>query len=371
MAQSGRARALAVNSRPVRRIRLWITRRRCATIGCNDGRRVPAGVGVRFPAPGDRASTPGPGSASVFFWCRLLASPGNHDSRPAGGPSHLPRVEFTHVLRSAFLATLPRRVPRGTDAAAVQHLDPAARARGAPATGTGCSPTNRFVLQWVKERFLARITDVAAETEGHPVSIVPAVADGAADDAAGAARAPAAADPCRCPRPSSGLQCPRRLPPHGDTSRRASIPSFTFATFVAGKANQLARAAGMQVAEHPDVLQPAVRLWRRRPRQDAPDPGDRQSHPAARPGGEDPLHPCRDLRLRRRARLPAQGVRRFQALLPLARPAADRRHPVLQRQEPDAGGVLLPVQHADRGAQAGRHHLRHVPEGDLRASRSA
>ena len=89
-----------------------------------------------------------------------------------------------------------------------------------------------------------------------------------------------------------------------------------------------------------------------------------------RPGREDPLHPRRDVRLRRGARLPAQGVRRVQALLPLARPAADRRHPVLRRQEPHAGGVLLPVQHADRGAQAGRHHLRHLSEGDRRASRS-
>ncbi len=33
-------------------------------------------------------------------------------------------------------------------------------------------------------------------------------------------------------------------------------PSFTFAIFVAGKANQLARAAGMQVAEHPTSYNP-------------------------------------------------------------------------------------------------------------------
>jgi chromosomal replication initiator protein len=33
-------------------------------------------------------------------------------------------------------------------------------------------------------------------------------------------------------------------------------PTFTFASFVAGKANQLARAAGMQVAEHPTSYNP-------------------------------------------------------------------------------------------------------------------
>src|SRR5581483_8291538 len=33
-------------------------------------------------------------------------------------------------------------------------------------------------------------------------------------------------------------------------------PTFTFASFVAGKANQLARAAGLQVAEHPTSYNP-------------------------------------------------------------------------------------------------------------------
>ena len=40
------------------------------------------------------------------------------------------------------------------------------------------------------------------------------------------------------------------------TSRRASPTSFTFGAFVAGKANQLARAAAMQVAEHPTSYNP-------------------------------------------------------------------------------------------------------------------
>src|SRR5690349_24619470 len=33
-------------------------------------------------------------------------------------------------------------------------------------------------------------------------------------------------------------------------------PTFTFASFVAGKANQLARAAGIQVSEHPTSYTP-------------------------------------------------------------------------------------------------------------------
>ena len=40
---------------------------------------------------------------------------------------------------------------------------------------------NRFVLQWVKERFLARISELAAEAEGRPVPITLAITDSPAD----------------------------------------------------------------------------------------------------------------------------------------------------------------------------------------------
>jgi chromosomal replication initiator protein len=107
---------------------------------------------------------------------------------------------------------------------------------------------NRFVLQWVKERFLARITDLAAETEGHPVPIALAIAENASD----AGRALPVIAPR--PEPTSGMTTPPALPKrHEQTSLN---PSFTFATFVAGKANQLARAAGEKVAEHPTSYNP-------------------------------------------------------------------------------------------------------------------
>ncbi len=115
---------------------------------------------------------------------------------------------------------------------------------------------NRFVLQWVKERFLVRITELAAEAEGHPVSISLAVAENAAENvrmpAAAEASAPVPATPP--PEAVSGMSTPPALPRrHEQTSLN---PGFTFATFVAGKANQLARAAGMQVAEHPTSYNP-------------------------------------------------------------------------------------------------------------------
>jgi chromosomal replication initiator protein len=111
---------------------------------------------------------------------------------------------------------------------------------------------NRFVLQWVKERFLGRITEVAAEAEGRPVPITLAIADSLPD---GGRAAPAAAPrPETAATPASGMSTPPALPRrHEQTSLN---PGFTFSAFVAGKANQLARAAGQQVAEHPTSYNP-------------------------------------------------------------------------------------------------------------------
>jgi chromosomal replication initiator protein len=115
---------------------------------------------------------------------------------------------------------------------------------------------NRFVLQWVKERFLDRITELAAEAHGHPVAITLAVADAQVE-------APRAATPPPPPvaavttvpaEPPSTLASPPAQPRrHEQTSLN---PVFTFASFVQGKANQLARAAAMQVAEHPTSYNP-------------------------------------------------------------------------------------------------------------------
>ena len=99
---------------------------------------------------------------------------------------------------------------------------------------------NRFVLQWVKDRFAGRIEELAAVAVGRPLRLAFSVAD------AGEATAPLAPAPS-VPQPAPAVR----------RGEQASLnPGFTFANFVQGKANQLARAAGMQVAEHPTSYNP-------------------------------------------------------------------------------------------------------------------
>ena len=99
---------------------------------------------------------------------------------------------------------------------------------------------NRFVMQWVKERFAGRIEELAAVAVGRPLRLAFVVAE--------AERSAPASVAASAPQP--GPMAARR-------GEQASLnPGFTFATFVAGKANQLARAAGLQVAEHPTSYNP-------------------------------------------------------------------------------------------------------------------
>src|SRR5450631_1105721 len=96
---------------------------------------------------------------------------------------------------------------------------------------------NRFVLQWVKERFAGRIEELAAVAVGRPLRLSFVVAEITE-------RASPVGSPAAPATPAAAPAAMRR-------GEQASLnPGFTFASFVAGKANQLARAAGMQVAEH-------------------------------------------------------------------------------------------------------------------------
>ncbi len=92
---------------------------------------------------------------------------------------------------------------------------------------------NRFVLQWIRDKFYTRIQELATEHLKRPVEIRLLLAE---KETSPVLHIPAAAE---VPQPK----------PSRDISRLN--PSFTFATFVTGKANELARAAATQVAEKP------------------------------------------------------------------------------------------------------------------------
>jgi chromosomal replication initiator protein len=95
---------------------------------------------------------------------------------------------------------------------------------------------NRFVLQWVKDRFLPVIEQLARD-RNEAANVHLELANGSV--------APAAV----APAPPTLTPVPDARPKVRESSRLN--PAFTFDTFVTGKANQLARAAALQVGEHP------------------------------------------------------------------------------------------------------------------------
>jgi chromosomal replication initiator protein len=94
---------------------------------------------------------------------------------------------------------------------------------------------NRFVLELVRERFAARIERLAAEASGRECGLRLQLARGES--------AP------RMPVPAA-----RGAPEAPSMLERARLNrAFTFDSFVTGKANQLGRAAAIQVAENPGI----------------------------------------------------------------------------------------------------------------------
>lgn len=94
---------------------------------------------------------------------------------------------------------------------------------------------NRFILQWIKDKFLARIEEMAESHFSEPLTLVLSQPDTPENNTTQAVIVAAAT--------------PVRQNTKPDQSRLN--PLFTFSTFVTGKANQLARAAAIQVAENP------------------------------------------------------------------------------------------------------------------------
>jgi chromosomal replication initiator protein len=98
---------------------------------------------------------------------------------------------------------------------------------------------NRFVVDWVNENVADRISELVDAVGPVPVpSVVLEV---------GSRSAPTIPSSVA---PSGALRVGTREPPPAVLGSRLN-PDFTFANFVEGKSNQLARAAAVQVAENP------------------------------------------------------------------------------------------------------------------------
>ena len=120
----------------------------------------------------------------------------------------------------------------------------------APSAGTPVEielrAPNRFVQQWVRERYVGRLESLANEFWGAAVRVLivcPASADVPAP-AAQSSKSPAAreAAPALSPKAAESVSTYSKTRLNGE---------HTFDTFVTGKANQLARAAAIQVADNP------------------------------------------------------------------------------------------------------------------------
>jgi chromosomal replication initiator protein len=92
---------------------------------------------------------------------------------------------------------------------------------------------NRFVLELVRERFAARIERLASEASGRDLGLRLVLA--------------------RMAEPAAPQAVPRVVETPSILERARLNPAFSFDSFVTGKANQLARAAALQVAENPGV----------------------------------------------------------------------------------------------------------------------
>ncbi len=128
---------------------------------------------------------------------------------------------------------------------------------------------NRFVLQWVRERYLRRIAELGEEFHGQPITLDITLDGGNAastskseagpkqgsqtevvtttSTAGNKAEATALASKPRAP--SSNDRAPDPVEALYDRTRLNR--DFTFDTLVTGRANDLARAAAMQVSQNP------------------------------------------------------------------------------------------------------------------------
>ena len=104
---------------------------------------------------------------------------------------------------------------------------------------------NRFVLDWVRNHYLGMIEELVADVAGRQRPQVRL--EIGSSDSGESRKATARPEPATATAPRGGRQ-------PGERSRCNINPDFTFDSFVEGKSNQIARAAGMQIGRNPGVV---------------------------------------------------------------------------------------------------------------------
>ncbi|HEX8988156.1 MAG TPA: chromosomal replication initiator protein DnaA [Rhodocyclaceae bacterium] len=106
---------------------------------------------------------------------------------------------------------------------------------------------NRYVLEWVRKRYLAQIEAISTEFFDSPVSISLAIEDRAAAAPGSGPAAETAGAAVQQPRAPSVAT----IDPNYEKTRLS--PDFNFESLVTGRSNDMARAAAQQVALNPGV----------------------------------------------------------------------------------------------------------------------
>ncbi|TDI81196.1 MAG: chromosomal replication initiator protein DnaA [Betaproteobacteria bacterium] len=109
---------------------------------------------------------------------------------------------------------------------------------------------NRFVLQWIKDNFLSRIEQMAEKYFSENIHLQLKLTNNVPEKTAAPTKED---DTITLPSSASIQPPPISRSPSIEKPRSRLNPAFTFDSFVNGKANQLARAAALQVAERPGV----------------------------------------------------------------------------------------------------------------------
>jgi len=232
--------------------------------------------------------------------CRCLGKTGPplHERATLVGVPDLPRADLPPQQFATWIRPLPLRA----DADGVRLVAP-----------------NRFVLQWVKDRFGPRISTMGSATPPATTSASSSPSRPQATPVAQPSRRPASPPhPCRA--------CGRAVPAARlRTATRGSVEPQSNAHLRQlrhRKANQLAARLRCR-SPSIRLLQPPVHLWRRGLgkthliQASATTSWPRTRPPRSATPTPSPTSPTS-------SRLPAQELRGVQAALPLARPAADR-----------------------------------------------